>query len=287
MDPTQVQVLVPDVAAALIEVINLSRPKSESLHRNLKLSLAHLIAEIRSPGVVQALAQRRDPFKTVLQKVASSLEAVLSCDYLKSRYLDTLEKENPISSLPFSLFRVGFWGGGNKNLSPTERIDEILCRPFPTLNLFHDLVQRCNVQNIELEELLHGENNVKELNSRVQRWNSLVDKIYDNNDSEVKDSELIEAEVPKPPMMESVFQREDSVHQLSQALYEVLHKNWPCDSKNHNHNGRLGLCMEAKFCLDPQWTGSHEANDNFLMLLTGPDIMQECRVCVNNSRWAP
>ncbi|KAJ5730618.1 uncharacterized protein N7483_005126 [Penicillium malachiteum] len=284
MDLTpQVQVVVPDVAAALIEVINLSRPKSGSLHRNLKLSLAQLIAEIRSPGVAQALAQQRDPFKTVLHKVASSLEEVLSSDYLKSRYLEALEKENLISSLPFSLFRVGFWGSGNKNPTPTERIDEILCRPFPTLHLLRDLVQRCNVQNIELEELLNGDGHVKELNYRVQRWNSLVDKIYDNTDRDVEDSELIEAEIPKPPTIESVFQREDSVHHLSQALYDVLHKNWPCDSENHNHNGRLGLCLEAKFCLDPQWTCS-EANDNFLMLFTGPDIMQECRVCVNSSR---
>ncbi|KAJ5733769.1 hypothetical protein N7493_002555 [Penicillium malachiteum] len=284
MDSTpqlEIQAVVPDVAAALIEIINLSRPKSGSLHRNLKLSLAQLIAEIGSPGVVQVLSQRRDPFKTVLQKVAFSLEELLSSDYLESRYLDILEKENRVPSLPFSFFRVGFWAGGNKYLSPTERIDEILCRPFPTLHLFRDLVQSCNVQNIELEELLNGDTHVKELNSRVQRWNSLVDKIYDSTD--LKDLELDEAEVPKPPMMQNVFDREDSVHHLSQALYDVLHKNWPCDSQNHNHNGRLGLCMEAKFCLDPQWTGSHQSNDNFLMLLTGPNIMQECRVCVNRS----
>jgi hypothetical protein len=65
-------------------------------------------------------------------------------------------------------------------------------------------------------------------------------------------------------------------------LYDTLHSTWPCQSEGHHHDGRLGLCLEAKFYLDPRWSAKDQIHDVFFMLLTGPQILQECRIYVKN-----
>ncbi|CAI7654381.1 unnamed protein product [Penicillium manginii] len=248
MDPTT-QAVLPDAASALIEVINLNQPTSRSLYRRLKLSLAPFLAEIKSPGVVQVLLHRKS-FRVALQQIASSLNELLSTEYVKTQYLRLLEEDASRRSSGFSLFR-GVWGPGDEGPSPATII----------------------------QTLLGGETSqLKDLITRIKRWNSIVDEMYDDSDSEPS-----ETEAPDPPSLELIFSKEDSVPYSSRALYEILHQNWPCGSDAHNHNGRLGLCFEAKFCLDPRWASMSHVNDNFLMLLNGPDIRQECRVCISTS----
>ncbi|KAJ5995493.1 purine and uridine phosphorylase [Penicillium waksmanii] len=110
-------------------------------------------------------------------------------------------------------------------------------------------VPRCDTRDLELKALLGGETGqLKEVITRIKRWNSIVDEMYDDSDSEPS-----ETEAPEPPSLELIFSKEESVPYSSRALYEILHQNWPCASDAHNHDGRLGLCFEANFCLDPRW----------------------------------
>lgn len=276
MDPTH-QAVLPDAAAALIEVINLDQPTSRSLYRKLKLALAPFHAEIKSPGVVQALLHRK-PFQVALQRIASSLNELLSAEYVQAQYLQLLENDASRHSSGFSLLR-GVWGAGDEGPSPAETFQNLLHRPHPILHIFHHLIQRCDTRNLDLKQLIGGETSqLKEAITRVKRWNSMVDEMYDDSDSESS-----ETEAPEPPSLELIFSKKHSVPYSSRALYEILHQNWPCGADVHNHNGRLGLCFEAKFCLDPRWASGNHINDDFLMLLNGPDIRQECRICTSTS----
>jgi hypothetical protein len=276
MDLTH-QAVLPDVAAAFIEVINLNQPTSRSLYRKLKLVLAPFHAEIKSPGVVQALLHRK-PFQVALQRIASSLNQLLSAEYVQTQYLKLLENDASRPSSGFSLIR-GLLGPGPEGPSPAEIVQNLLVLPHPILHIFHRLIQRCDARDIDLKQLLgREEGHLKEVITHVKRWNSIVDEMYDDSDSE-----SFETEAPEPPNLELIFSKEDSVPYSSRALYEILHLNWPCASDAHNHDGRLGLCFEAKFCLDPRWASRNHINDNFLMLLNGPDIRQECRICTSTS----
>ncbi|KAJ5741664.1 hypothetical protein N7533_011073 [Penicillium manginii] len=276
MDPIT-QAVLPDAASALIEVINLNQPTSRSLYRKLKLSLAPFLAEIKSPGVVQALLHKK-LFQVALQRVASSLNELLSAEYVKTQYLGILEKDASKRSSGFSFLR-GVWSPGDEEPPPGKIIKSLLLCAHPILHIFHHLIQRCDTREIDLKQLLGRETSqIKNLIARVKHWNSIVDEMYDDSDSEASATEA-----PDPPSLELIFSKEDSVPYSSRSLYEILHQNWPCGSDAHNHNGRLGLCFEAKFCLDPRWASTSHINDNFLMLLNGPDIRQECRVCISTS----
>ena len=74
--------LVGDAALALVKVINhLPSPAKSRIYRDLKRALAHLVAEIKSSEILQALG-RRQPLRILLKKLAQSLSSVLNEDYI-------------------------------------------------------------------------------------------------------------------------------------------------------------------------------------------------------------
>ncbi|CAG8218534.1 unnamed protein product [Penicillium olsonii] len=271
--------IVADVATAFVEAINHSRPASGSLHRSLKISLAHLVAEIKSIQVLYALTRRKS-LEKALCEVAHSVERVLCGDYIKSRYQQLLEEEakSRAHTLPFFL---SYFITKSQEPSPPPDIQQANS-PFPHVFTFRELFRRSDVRSLDPEGFLgRDERHLRDLIFSVKKWNSLVDELYDVDDV-ADDLEQTDGDCPRPPMVEIVFRREDNVRQMSQSLYNSLHANWPCQSEHHNHDGRLGLCLEAKFFLDPQWSSSEDLHDSLFMLLTGPDILQECRVCTSD-----
>lgn len=272
--------VVADVASAFVEAINLGRPASGRLHRSLKISLAHLVAEIKSVDVIQALASQTS-LQMYLQQIAQCLGEILCGDYVKAQYRQCLE-EQARRRTPRLALLIAFLVGKHEDPSPSELIEKWCLYPFPVLGMFRELVCRSGLRGLDIERFLKDDGRLlKKLITLVKEWNSLVDQICDGSYLDNR-SEVSETDCPQPPAVETLLRGEDGVHQLSQLLYDTLHSTWPCQSESHNHNGRLGLCLEAKFYLDPRWSAKDQIYDGFFMLLTGPEILQECRIYVKN-----
>jgi hypothetical protein len=86
------------------------------------------------------------------------------------------------------------------------------------------------------------------------------------------------------PIHEAAFYGDTSIRSLSRSLHEALHKNWPCQFDDHDHTGTLGNCLEAKLLLDPQWSSKPPMGDGFFVMLTGPYLTQESRICLASTR---
>ncbi|KAJ5938121.1 hypothetical protein N7454_004463 [Penicillium verhagenii] len=229
MPRESLDIVVADVASALLQAIGRSRPGSKGVHRSLKTSLVTLMVELKSVNTIQALASR-NPLQRCLQQIAESLNGILRDDYVR--------------------------------------------------RMFHEIVSSSETWQAQLDDFLtQDEQLFVQLNALIKDWNSLVDQLYDSGHM---DDDSDDEKYPMPPKLQNVISREDSVHHLSQSLYNILHGTWPCHSDEHDHNGRLGCCVQAKFCLDPQWSSKDRKNESFFVLLTGPDILQECRVCPKN-----
>ncbi|KAK9860158.1 hypothetical protein MYU51_010489 [Penicillium brevicompactum] len=269
---------VADVATAFVEAINRGQPTPGTLHRSLKIALAHLVAEIRSIQVLHALTRRKSLEKS-LRNVADSLDRALCGEYIRIQYRQSLEEEAKAQAPTFPHFFSFF----AKPKSP-PLADEIQWPkgPYPHLSLFHRLITRSDVRNLNIDEFLTRDYLLlQKLVRLVKGWNLLVDDLYDSTEVD-EDVETSCAHCPKPPAVEAIFPREESVRKLSASLHNSLHTNWPCQLEHHDHNGRLGLSLEAKFFLDPQWSASKQPHESLFMLLTGPEILQECRVCVSD-----
>ncbi|CRG86142.1 hypothetical protein PISL3812_03145 [Talaromyces islandicus] len=272
--------LVGDASLALVEVINrLPSPAEPRLCRDLKIALAHLVAEIKSNEILQALGQRQS-FRNLLKRLAQSLSGVLNGDFIRERWQFLAKEEAKIRTR-----RLNFLYWTTKSEEQEEYL-EALKRwsesPFPVLGMFYELKQRHhNVRDeVDLAGLVNeNQQLLRELVGLVNRWNDLVDGIYANvNDALDGDLDSAEKHYPSIPIHETAFHGETSVRSLSRALYDVLHSNWPCHSEGHDHDGKLGGCFEAKFFLDPQWSSKNPASDGFFVVLTGPDLFQECRI---------
>ncbi|KAJ5623413.1 hypothetical protein N7490_012018 [Penicillium lividum] len=224
MDYTSASI-VSDVASALIEILATSRPSPQSLHRSLKRSLALLLLEIKSPPVIQALTSR-ERFREKFEQVIDCLNSVICEGYVKTRY-DTMLEED--AARPVSRFHSLFAFLGNKSgtSTPFEEVQSSFIGPHSALHLLRALSLGMKISKLNAKEVLNDdEQALRDLDSSVKRWNSIVDQIYEGtylND----ESDLKHGEGPDPPSVQKVFQRDDSVHQLSQSLYDVLHQNWP------------------------------------------------------------
>jgi hypothetical protein len=266
--------LIADVILGLGPSLKRSTP----LYRDLRKALATLSAEIDG---TRALAQ----FHTLqqsLEKVARSLDGVLRSDYVKAKY-QLLEEEKAARTARRRSF-FSWWA------SPAEHsqkdVDKWADFPYPCLGMLRELIQDPLWQEPRIGELLRDDRRlITDLTKLVEDWNNRVDQAFAGEALEGEE-DLANKGYPKPLIKEAAFRGETSVRHLSQALYDILHENWPCRSEGHDHNGRLGHCVGAKLCLDPLWSARDPdpLRDSFLVLLTSSDIIQECRVCLHTSR---
>ncbi|KAF7592676.1 hypothetical protein BBP40_012576 [Aspergillus hancockii] len=96
--------LVVDVASALGEALkDVSFVPLSRQYRDLKMSLALLLLEIRSGEILQALAEIHT-LERFLQNIAKALNSVFRRDYIKVRYQHLVTEEmNKLTS------RTSFW----------------------------------------------------------------------------------------------------------------------------------------------------------------------------------
>jgi hypothetical protein len=271
--------LIADVTSALGPPLKASPP----LYRRLKRSLASLAAEINSTEILGALAQSHT-LQQSLENVARSLNRVLRSDYVKAKYQQLEEtKMSP---------RWAFWSLRPWLTIPAKNcqkdVDKWADVPYPCLGMLHELIQSPLWREPRIGELLSNDRLlITDLTKLVEDWDDRVDQVYAGEALEGEE-DLANKGYPKPLIKEAAFRGETSIRHLSRALYDILHENWPCRFEEHNHNGRLGHCVGAKFCLDPQWSARDPdpSHDSFFILLTSSDndIVQECRVCLHSSR---
>jgi hypothetical protein len=252
---------------------------SSRLYRGLKISLARLVVDIRSIEIHRALAQ----FHTLqqsLEKVAKSLNGVLRSDYVKAKY-QQLAAEEETRMMGF-LTLLPWFAIPSENCR--KDVDKWADFPYPCLGMLRELTQSPLWREPRIGELLSDDRLlITDLTKSVKDWSSRVDQIGEVLEDE---EDLADKGYPKPLIREAAFRGETSIRHLSQALYDTLHVNWPCRFEEHDHSGRLGHCVGAKFCLDPQWSSRDPdpSRDSFFVLLTSSEIIQECRVCLHTSR---
>jgi hypothetical protein len=272
-----------DLVAEVTSALGPALKDSPLLYRDLRRSLALLVAEIRNIEILRALAQLHT-LRQSLEKVAKSLNGALRSDYVKEKYQQLVaEEEVAKKTRRLSLFPSWF-------TSPTENYqkdgDKWADFPYPSLGMLRKLIQSPLWRELRIGGLLSDDRLlITGLTRLVSGWNSLVDQVYAGQAPEDKE-DLTDKGYPKPLIKEAAFRGETSIRHLSQTLYDILHENWPCRFEEHDHNGRLGHCVGAKFCLDPQWSSRDPdpSRDSFFILLTSSDIIQECRVCLHTSR---
>lgn len=270
---------VAEVGSVLIETINngCSSPRS-SPYRKLKIALAQLVAEVKSVDVLLAL-RRKSVLQKALEQISLELEKLLCTDYVTKHYSDALEKNMILPSNKISWI-IDLFVAEKQCPLPLEMIRQWERRPFPTIGMLCELSQRYNTRQFYLKALVKDDYQaLVRLIDLLSEWNRLVDQVYQGFDD---DHNLPTCNRPDPPRIEAVFHRKDSARQLSTSLHNILHHNWPCQSESHDHNGRLGLCQAAKVYLDPQWTSISRTNDGLFVLLTGPDILQQCRIYITD-----
>ncbi|KAJ5915596.1 hypothetical protein N7466_011529 [Penicillium verhagenii] len=278
--PTEsLDIVVADVASALVQAIGRSRPGSKGIHRSLRTSLVTLMVDLKSANTIQALASRK-PLQRCLQQIAESLNGILRDDYVRREYPNSLARPSIQPSSPFLPRILAFLVNKTAVPSPSDAVERWILHPLPILGMFHEIVSSSETWQVQLDDFLtQDERLFVQLNALIKDWNSLVDQLYDSGHL---DDDSDDKNYPMPPKLQAGISTEESVHHLSQSLYNILHGTWPCHSDEHDHNGRLGCCVQARFCLDPQWSSKDRKNDSFFVLLTGPDILQECRVCPKN-----
>lgn len=277
--------LIADVSLAIGEALreSVSFSSFPLLYRDLRISLAPLVAEIKSIETLQALAQLH-VLQQSLGKVAKALNGILRSDYLKAHYQRLEEVKKTTRRLGF----LPLWFTGNTEAYQKE-VDKWANIPYPYLRMLRDLSQSPLWQELKakkMKELLSDDRQlITHLVKAVKDWNALVDRAYAGESIE-NEEDLTDKRRPEILVNAAAFHGKASVRNLSQELYNILHENWPCRFEEHDHSGRLGHCVGAKFCLDPQWSSGdlHPSHSSFYVLLIGPDIIQECRVCLNTTR---
>ncbi|KAL4884463.1 hypothetical protein BJY04DRAFT_215430 [Aspergillus karnatakaensis] len=269
--------LVGDVSEALSELLK----RSSLIYRGLSRSLAILVVELQIVDFGQQSATSRK-LQRLLRPVAECLDSAINSDYVQEIYHQLMKRNTEYGSRLW-LFESGDTCGWH-NINP----DRWKKFPLPTLGMLHEVLGSQSRNRLQLARLLtDDQSTIKRLKKQIKDWNELVDLAYDGGDDEYKATEA-EDEVLSSFMKDSAFCGEDSVRQLSCTLHDVLHSNWPCHVEDHHEDGMLGHCSSAKLCLDSGWTcrGVDPVGGRFFILLTGGKIIQECRVCVSESRMA-
>ncbi|KAL4898870.1 hypothetical protein BDW74DRAFT_184294 [Aspergillus multicolor] len=251
--------LVADVAVELGGSLRDCPP----LYRRLKRPLAILVAELKDNALIQQSDSSTlgSKAKALFQTVAKAMNHALRDDLVKTKYDELMAKETPAPSrrLYLSIFQP--WAA----LSP--RKTDATCRrddsPYPILKMTHELINSHHGGKLCLNQLVD------------QVYEGTINAFEDNHDSTNQHQLFI---------IESAFCGKASIRHLARTLYDVLHANWPCLDE-HEHTGRLGHCVEAKFRLDPDWSARvpDPTNNDFFLLLTGSDMIQECRICLCSS----
>lgn len=116
----------------------------------------------------------------------------------------------------------------------------------------------------------------------IGKWNEAADAIFATDGLDIDMGED-DKTYPISGIDYTSMSGPTSVRRLSTALYDVLHSNWPCNVAEHDHNGKLGECYEANFYLDPHWISGNATGDGLFIVLRGPGLLQESRVCLHNA----
>ncbi|KAL2818530.1 hypothetical protein BDW59DRAFT_175150 [Aspergillus cavernicola] len=266
--------LVADVAVALGEALKDPVP----LYRGLKRSFALLVAEIRNielPG--ESISSSR--FRQSLERIAESLNHALRSDYVQAKYQQMVERETK-TGFHFPFFQS--WATPSIT-NPQETLEKWNGFPYPDVGMLHELVGSQLREEIRIVDLLSDDRQlVERLKKSLKDWNKLTDQLYAGEIDNCDDN-FVDNDHQEPFIKESAFCGETSIRHLARSLYHILHDNWPCRVEDHEHSGKLGHCVSAKFRLDPEW-GSRDPDptrDSFFVLLTGSNIVQECRVCLH------
>jgi hypothetical protein len=263
--------VVADVSVAVRAALKRSPP----LYRGLGPSLASLVVEIGSLDFDQQSATARK-LRQQLVAVADSLEAALYSDNVRAKYHQFTDSRTK-SGIRFSLFQS--WIASPQKELYADKWKDFL---YPTLGMVSELVASQGRDEFRLGDLLSNDRAaIDQLKKQVKDWNRLVDLVYDGGLDECEDNATDNGELTSF-VKESAFHGEDSIRRLSCTLHDVLHYNWPCAVEDHEHRGLLGHCNSAKLRLDPGWScrGLDPRDASFFVLLTGSEIMQECRVCL-------
>ncbi|PGH08722.1 hypothetical protein AJ79_05913 [Helicocarpus griseus UAMH5409] len=152
------------------------------------------------------------------------------------------------------------------------------------LDLLNEAVRGPLRQGYELNELSKDDRQtVTSLTKVINALNEVVHRDYVDAELEDINTRRVyqnDIERPKLPIKEEAFTGEKSIRRLTLALHDTLHQNWPCRVEGHDHNRRLGHCVEAKLCLDPNWSfrDPDPLHTSFFILLVGSRTIQECRV---------
>ncbi|KAL2855690.1 purine and uridine phosphorylase [Aspergillus pseudodeflectus] len=266
-----------EVVADVSVAIRAALKKSPPLYRGLGPSLASLVVEIGSLDFDQQSATARK-LRQQLVALADSLDAALHSDNVRAKY-HQLTGSKTKSGLRFSLFQS--WMTSPQNESYADKWKDF---PYPTLGMLSELVASQAREGFHLGDILSDDRAVIDrLKVQVKDWNRLVDLVYDGGLDEDADNATDHGELTSF-VKESAFCGEDSIRHLSCTLHDVLHYNWPCPVEDHEHSGLLGHCSSAKLRLDPGWScrGLDPRGASFFVLLTGSEIMQECRVCLGS-----
>ncbi|KAH8679417.1 hypothetical protein BGZ61DRAFT_457149 [Ilyonectria robusta] len=123
-----------------------------------------------------------------------------------------------------------------------------------------------------------------ELLSLLRTWNNLVeDLVPDDPDAAEMDGNAKSRKHPKPQIDMTAFQGSVSIRTGAENLHQTLHRCWPCQSDDHDHDGALGECMEAELQLEPQWITHGNQENSFFLILKGSEISQECKVHLSHT----
>ncbi|KAL5341979.1 hypothetical protein BJX70DRAFT_11584 [Aspergillus crustosus] len=267
--------IIADVSVALCEALR----KSPPLYRGLGRSLAVLVLEIGNVDLDQQSATSRK-LQQSLAKVAECLDSAIRSDYVQEKY-DHLMEKNAKTAFRFTIFQY-------RNPSPVQTSCANKWKGFPyaTLGMLNEILGSQIREELQIGNILTDERRVIDrLKKQIKNWNKLVDLAYDGGVDEYDGDGLGNDDLASF-VNESVFCGDTSVRHLSCTLHDVLHFNWPCQCNSHEHDGLLGHCFSAKLRLDPGWScrGLDPRDDSFFVLLTGSEIIQECRVCLDSSR---
>ena len=264
--------LVHNVAKGIGDA--LMRPSTmtaPAFYRPLKISLVILCAETGSGTLILTIKQS-GYLQKCLRELVSFLEDAISRDYVEGVFHDIEEERTKQSSITQRIFA---YFGRDQSADHCPR--DWSLTPYPRLQMFTELLQTPRAQTWRPHDFLSDETMIhSQLVAHIQRWNSLVDRACAAN-TQLADIEDVEPFKPKSPIRDISSSEVTNARGLTNAIHEILHGNWPCDSQDHNHDGRLGDCLEARFFLDPQWFSPGQVSEVFV-ILDGLDITQECRI---------
>ncbi|PWY85556.1 purine and uridine phosphorylase [Aspergillus eucalypticola CBS 122712] len=264
--------LVSDVITALGGACK----HSPRLYRELKVSLAIMALEIHNTDIRMALFER-PKLQRAFENLAKALDGAFRKDFVKAKYQHLkAEETQPLSLSKWWPWLFTSWADSSK-----ESMQNWTQTPYSYLGMVCELFQSSLPRELRVRELLVDDYRV--IRDLTRLVNELVEQL-DRGQFLDDDEDFTEKAQPNPPISEAAIRGGTSVRYLSQNLYHTLHENWPCQLEGHEHGGKLGHCVEAKFCLDPQWSSRDPdpSRGSFFILLAGSDIIQECRI-----HWLP